>query len=515
VIEPIAEWFRRGIARMISHSPASESTSVTLPEPASDLPQARMNRTSLWALLLAAAIAWLLFLFFQRGNPWDESEHSHAAWLISQGEKPLEDFFQHHQPLLWSLLALYYRVGFTGAGVLIWGRVLVLLAAATSATALLTLGRDARTSFRLRQCLGCAVFAALTVMLNELFVIRPETIAAAMFLGALAVWTRKQDSLSAAVAGIIAALAVYASPRMALLGGFFLLMGSQTVHRWLVFIAAGLGTIGVYTLASGFSLRKVLFNLRFSSYLQSVGDGPAGMSARFWVALLFCTCVPLAVLALNLPSLHRRRGGIFVAYAVLIFVACHISAGLFRYQQAYAPFLLSAAIAGAWIGARLAFTVRPQTALAPILVALLWFPSSKSLRMMRPTFDFLASVRVRNRLAALVPPGETVLLYTRDSPITVKSASYYGIPMWDGQDRLCRAVRGFQSKSDFRLPPCDFYETLQSAKPYLTESDIGPMLSARDVPRAKAFINQNYRPLDLGVDAPSYMRGQIVRRAHD
>jgi hypothetical protein len=500
---------------MISYSPASESTSVRLPEPVSDLPQAPISRRSLRALLLAATIAWLLFLFFQRGNPWDESEHCHVAWLISQGEKPIEDFFQHHQPLLWSLLALYYRAGLAGAGVLIWGRVLVLLAAATSATALLALGRDAGTSFRARQCLGFVVFAALTVMLNELFVIRPETIAAAMSLAALAVWTRNRDSLSPAVAGILASLAVYASPRMALLGGFFLLMGSQTVHRWLVFIAAGLGTIGVYTLASGFSLRKVLFNVRFSSYLQSVGDGPAGMSARFWVALLFCTCVPLAVLARNLPRPHRRRGGMFVAYAALVFAACHFSAGLFLYQQAFAPFLLSVAIAGAWIGARLTFAVRPRTALTPILVALLWFPSSKSLRMMRPTFDFLASVRTRNSLAALVPPGETILLYTRDSPITVKDASYYGIPMWDGQDRLCRAVRGFQSKSDFRLPPCDFFEILQSAKPYLTESDIGPMFPPSDLPRAKAYINQNYRPLDLRVDAPPYMRGQIFRRAHD
>jgi len=499
---------------MISYSPASESTSLRLPESLSDLPQSRMNRTLLRALLLAA-IAWLLFLFFQRGNPWDESEHCHVAWLISQGEKPLENFFQHHQPLLWSLLALYYRAGFTGAGVLVWGRVLVLLAAATSIAALLSLGRDARTLFRLRQCLGCAVFVALTVMLNELFVIRPETIAAALFFAALAVWTRNRDSLSAAVAGIPAALAVYASPRMALLGGFFLLLGSQTVHRWLVFIAAGLGAIGAYTLASGFALRKVLFNLRFSSYLQSVGDGPAGMSARFWVALLFCACIPLAALALNLPRPHRPHGGIFVAYTVVVFVACHISAGLFRYPQAYAPFVLSVAIVGAWIGARLTFTLRPRTALAPILLALLWFPSSKSLRLMRPAFDFLASVRTRNRLAALVPLGETVLLYTRDSPITVKDASYYGIPMWDGQDRLCRAVRGFQSKSDFRLPPCDFFETLRFAKPYLTESDIGPMLPASEVPRATLFIKQNYRPLHLGAGAPSYMRGQIVRRANE
>jgi hypothetical protein len=205
---------------MISYSPAAV-TSGALPEPGTDYRQVRVDPGPLRALLVVVAVAWLLFLFFQRGNPWDESEHGHVAWLISQGQKPLEDFFQHHQPLLWSLLALYYRAGFSGAGVLIWGRLLVLLAAGISIAALFALGRDASNSFRVRQCLGCAVFVALTVMLNELFVIRPETIAAALLLGGLAVWTRQRDALSAAVSGMLAALAVYASPRMVLLGGFF------------------------------------------------------------------------------------------------------------------------------------------------------------------------------------------------------------------------------------------------------------------------------------------------------
>jgi len=35
----------------------------------------------------------------------DESEHLHCAWLISQGLIPFEDFWQHHSPLLWVLLA--------------------------------------------------------------------------------------------------------------------------------------------------------------------------------------------------------------------------------------------------------------------------------------------------------------------------------------------------------------------------------------------------------------------------
>src|SRR6185312_4662908 len=93
-----------------------------------------------YVLAGAVGILWLAYLFIQAGSGFDESEHAHVAWLISRGKQPLADFFQHHQPLLWHLLALYYRAGFTGAGVLIWGRVLVVLSGVACILALLHLG---------------------------------------------------------------------------------------------------------------------------------------------------------------------------------------------------------------------------------------------------------------------------------------------------------------------------------------------------------------------------------------
>jgi hypothetical protein len=66
-------------------------------------------RAGALSALAALCCAWILFLFFQHGHAWDESEHAHAAWLVSRGERPLDDFFQHHQPLLWSMLGLYFH----------------------------------------------------------------------------------------------------------------------------------------------------------------------------------------------------------------------------------------------------------------------------------------------------------------------------------------------------------------------------------------------------------------------
>ena len=35
----------------------------------------------------------------------DDVEHLHSAWLVFQGKVPYNDFFQHHNPLLWYLFA--------------------------------------------------------------------------------------------------------------------------------------------------------------------------------------------------------------------------------------------------------------------------------------------------------------------------------------------------------------------------------------------------------------------------
>ena len=41
-------------------------------------------------------------------NRWwcvDELEHLHATWCVAQGQLPYRDFFEHHTPLLYYLLA--------------------------------------------------------------------------------------------------------------------------------------------------------------------------------------------------------------------------------------------------------------------------------------------------------------------------------------------------------------------------------------------------------------------------
>jgi len=170
-----------------------------------------------WAIVAA----WLVYLLLQTGAPWDEAEHAHVAWLLSQGKRPLVDFFQHHQPLLWTLLSPYYRLGFEGAGVLLWGRVLVVCCALATVFSLRRLGHWT----------GVALWIFLTLLMPDLFVTRPETISTGLILVGLAIWAGPTTStLSVVLAGAAAGAAVYASPRFLLLGGFFCVAGASDAH---------------------------------------------------------------------------------------------------------------------------------------------------------------------------------------------------------------------------------------------------------------------------------------------
>ncbi len=72
----------------------------------------RPKRVAL-TLTLAALLVGTLWL---RGEyvvhsrlAFDEFEHVHAAWLVSQGQRPYVDFFEHHPPLLYFAAALPLR----------------------------------------------------------------------------------------------------------------------------------------------------------------------------------------------------------------------------------------------------------------------------------------------------------------------------------------------------------------------------------------------------------------------
>ena len=473
-------------------------------------------RLTLRRLILAIAalgvMLWLLYLFFQTGHTWDESEHAHVAWLMSQGKRPLVDFFQHHQPLLWDLLSLYYRAGFHGAGVLIWGRILVGLCGITCLWALLLLGsgsKEPRVTFA--GAAGAMLFIAITLRLPELFVSRPETLSITALLVALVLWDRHSDKsiLPILTAGALAGAACYTSPRFLLCGGFFLLMGSQTSYKWLLLATGGLLFVLSYTLLADFPFERVIFNLQFSAYLQSVGDGPQGAPWGFWSSLGVTLVLPLLPLLLTLAKSDYWRGVLLVANLALIYIACDRLAGMFEYSQAYAPFLFSTTVVAVWLGRKMRYD-STKSILCVVASGALTIGTVNVLAQETWLRDLnlLELVRDRDRLSAMTPPGRTVLLLAPQHPITVLDTSYYVSPLSDAQDRLCRAVRGFHGH--YALPPCDYLQDLQRGRPYMVDKNIPKIVKVAEIPAVEPWLNYTYRYKILDETATSIIFRKIL-----
>jgi hypothetical protein len=290
---------------------------------------------------------------------------------------------------------------------------------------------------------------------------------------------------------------VYASPRFALTGAFFLLVGQQSVRRWVFLCCGAIVFVALYTVCSGYPLSEVLFNIEFSAYLQTVGDLPYGRPQEFWLLLLVCTCAPLAALIGAIRQSHRARSALFLGYTVAIFATCDYLAGYFTYSQAFAPFLTALAITAGWITQHLELPPNTRGTLALIVAATFLFSGIAALAPwvgLQP-LSLMGSIQARDQLAARIPPQEAVMVYTLHSPIAVRDASYYGSPIWDGQDRLCTAVRGF--KTTLRLPGCDFFAELVK-RPYLTETNIQKVIPVEDADKATAILRSDYQPLQIG-----------------
>jgi hypothetical protein len=118
-------------------------------------------------------------------------------------------------------------------------------------------------------------------------------------------------------------------------------------------------------------------------------------------------------------------------------------------------------------------------------------------------------VRARDSIAAMVPPGRTVFIYANKHPITVPDASYYGSPLIDAQNRLCRAVRGF--RSHIPLPPCDPLKDLQQAKnrPYIVDARLGWAVRAEEVSTLEQWMGEHYVKMIAPPDFPPFLRNGL------
>ena len=77
-----------------------------------------------------SALAMVASLAFMFVDPWDDWEHLHASWLVWSGKVPYKDFFEHHNPLLWFMLAPVLGLFYGSAKVIYAARIYMLIISA-------------------------------------------------------------------------------------------------------------------------------------------------------------------------------------------------------------------------------------------------------------------------------------------------------------------------------------------------------------------------------------------------
>jgi len=127
----------------------------------------------------------------------DEFEHAHAAWSVSRGLVPYRDFFEHHTPWYYYLLAPFFRwfavdQSFDGAmHFLEFGRLFSLTMTALSAGLVFLIGRA--IGGRRLGLFAALLFVGQPVIIQKSLEIRPDIPALSFFVGGLLLLVRAVD----------------------------------------------------------------------------------------------------------------------------------------------------------------------------------------------------------------------------------------------------------------------------------------------------------------------------------
>lgn len=418
------------------------------------------------ALFVALLLLLAALVFVNRGILPDESEHLHVAWLVAQGKRPVLDFFEHHTPLFWSALSVFFRLGVPGPESLYALRALVVLCTLALAWALLRVCRAAGSTAPVAGVAPLVLLAALPSLGRLLLVGRPEMLAMGLFAVALLVWLRGGATIGAAVAGAAMAAASVTSPRIVLLSPVVLLLGDRAPRR----LAAAVGGFAAAfaALLAIYSPRLLLFDLRFSALLQHVGGGlsddPHAVAAEFGIDLSLCAVLAAAT---SLPRPALARWLVFGAAIAAVSVA---SAGDHWYAQAFAPLVV-------WMllfAAQLEGTVRAEL-VEPLLSRLLPAVAAGGIAMcliaaaaeMQSPYSVFGIVRSKREVASALPPGARLLVLPAHHPISMEDSSYWApVMLSDPPSRLCTAVAEYQARYGAGLlPKCGILDDVRARPP--------------------------------------------------
>ncbi len=241
----------------------------------------RWRRRTGVAIVVVAALAVMATMCLGRRPDWDETEHIHSAWLMSQHQLPFRDFWEHHSPLLWMLLAPLVGALRPSPVVCDLARVLSLLVSAGACFLAVRLAQRLHASRAL--VLMVIVLWAGVIEPGELYNLRPDLFANVCALAALVVMTGSRTNrrvlASGALLGLGAAFTPKYLPLVAVLP--FVALTEQvgpwvvlrvTVVHWLG-VVSGIAPLVLWLRAHGLAGEFVQWVYRFNQEGLRFGGG--------------------------------------------------------------------------------------------------------------------------------------------------------------------------------------------------------------------------------------------------
>ncbi len=448
---------------------------------------------------------WLALLFVQRGN-CDENEHAHIAWLMGElGQRPLVDFFQHHMPLLWDVLKIYFLIGLDGPEVLYFGHLLVVLSMLTLVLGFWALARSLATrpvNAEYATALATTSFVGWCLMETYAVQLRPESLAAAAWVLSCVAWRwgdRRADARWCLASGVLFSLAFLFTPRVVILSGWLILLSERRIQarQVLVWLGGAGGTALLYLLLSGISPGYLSFAISYSALLQKVGSFDPGPSlARLpWIKMaLLQTGLWICVARVTSPLL-RSKFWIHLGYLAFTVVAGLVSCWPHVYMQNFIVSYLSMAMSLLVLASRADWDAcRVSERLASLVPAVLAVAVVVEIASCLERGTIISDVRFRRALMEGMASSDTVLLAYPLHPIVVRDASYYGPWLFDSPNRMAEGVALVRER--YGLPPCNYLEDLKSMAPRLIDSTLPMAVGPTQQAELQAVMASRYAPLD-------------------
>jgi len=217
-----------------------------------------INRTTYKAVLAGALAILLMSLFFasiKRYFNIDEFEHIHSAWYVAKGFMPFADFFQHHHPLQWYLMAPIIAIFGQNTNTVMILRLLTFLAALGTIYLTYLIGRLCTDSRRLG-VLSATILLSVVIFFEKVIEIRPDV--PQVFFGLASVYyllkfLKDNNNKQMVISGLMASISFLFLQKTgflliayALLFGFLLLKKKISISPIVQFSAAFSAPVFIY-----------------------------------------------------------------------------------------------------------------------------------------------------------------------------------------------------------------------------------------------------------------------------